>query len=71
MHVGKGKVYPEGPVCYVRGIEIKCYITCSPEGGITPNILVDILAYLDQPNLFWRTNNSMPHLVYQVTHHRN
>ena len=42
---------------------MKCFVTCSPEGGITPTILVEILAYLDQHNLFPRTDNLMPHLV--------
>ena len=62
-HTGKGKLYPEGPTCVVRGVVVKCFVTCSPEGGITPEILVEILTYLDSLNIFPRGKNLIPHLV--------
>ena len=47
----------------VRGAEVKLFATCSPEGRITPHILVDILTYLDTRNIFSRVENFIPHIV--------
>ena len=49
-----GNYFPGGPKYIFRGIEIPCYITLSPKGSITSEILADILKFIDSPDLFLR-----------------
>ena len=53
---GKGKMFPGGPMCHVRGVEVPCFCAWSNKGGITSDILTNILKIMDHLNLFPRTN---------------
>jgi len=54
QNYGKGKYFPGGPKCNFRGAEIPCYITCSPKGSITSEILADMLKWIDSFGVFPR-----------------
>lgn len=52
---GTGKRFPGGPKCFFRGKFLETLVFHSESGGVTPEILVDILRYLDAKNIFPRT----------------
>ena len=52
LNFGEGKYYPGGPTCKYNGKVVDCLTFISESGGITGNILVDILTYFDQIDLF-------------------
>jgi hypothetical protein len=52
---GKGNFLPGGPECVFRGKTVPCYTTASPHGGITGEILTDLLKFMDGLELFPRT----------------
>ena len=52
---GKGKRFPGGPSCTYQGKEVPCLTRWSPKGSITSQILVDILATIDQLGVIDRT----------------
>lgn len=54
---GKGHFIPGGPECVFRGKTVPCYTTASPHGGITGEILMDLLKFMDGLELFPRTKN--------------
>jgi hypothetical protein len=54
---GKGCLLPGGPECQFRGKTVPCYTTASPHGGITGEILTDLLRFMDSLELFPRTEN--------------
>jgi len=41
-NTGKGKKFPCGPTCTVRGVKVPTLARWSPKGSITSEILVDI-----------------------------
>ena len=47
LNTGPGKVFPGGPICIVNGTEIPTVVRRSASGGITPEILVDVLKVYD------------------------
>jgi hypothetical protein len=51
---GKNKYFPGGPLCNFLGKEIPCLSLCSPSGGITADLLISILKYIDNLNVFNR-----------------
>ena len=64
LNKGKGKFYPRGPTCEYNGKTVHCLSLCSKSGGITGEILVDILAYFDEIDLFPRVEGgSIPMLI--------
>lgn len=64
MNFGLRKIYPSGPVCHFQGKQISCKTYISKSGGITPDILVDILVTLDSLNVFDCTaKNAQPILI--------
>ncbi len=52
LNFGDGKYYPGGPSCIYNGKIVDCLTYISKIGGITDDILVDILTYFDQIDLF-------------------
>ena len=46
-NMGNWKVFPGGPPCEYDDKHIPAFVTNSESGGITPEILVDILKHLD------------------------
>jgi hypothetical protein len=54
---GKGNYFPYGPTCNFLGKDLPCLPLCSPSGGITADLLVSILKYIDDHNIFVRKEN--------------
>ena len=54
LNIGEGKYHPGGPTCRYRGKDVKCLTFASESGGITGEILVQILSYFDSIELFPR-----------------
>ena len=44
---GKGGLFPGGPTCTVKGVEVPCFVRWSKKGGITSTILKEALETLD------------------------
>ena len=47
-NMGPGHPFPGGPECYFNGRKIPSFVTSSESGGITNEILVEILQHLDK-----------------------
>ena len=60
---GKNKRYPRGPTCTFQGTEVPCLTQWSPEGSITPAILMDILEILEHLKVFDRAKGRKPCLL--------
>ena len=52
QNYGDGKIFPGGPTCEYNAKGILCMIRYSPGGGITPQILTDILKTMDSLGVF-------------------
>jgi hypothetical protein len=48
MNTGPGRVFPGGPVCSFQGKSIPSIVRRSSSGGITPEILVEVLQHYDK-----------------------
>ena len=46
--------YPGAPTCYFKGREVPSFITCSPKGGISSELLTGMLQRMDELHLFPR-----------------
>jgi len=46
MNFGEGKYYPGGPKCRFNGKEVDCLTYVSESGGMTGDILIEILSYI-------------------------
>jgi hypothetical protein len=53
---GEGKYFPSGPTCNFRGKQIAYLPLASPSGGITGDLLVEILKWLDSNKVFERVD---------------
>ena len=51
---GSRKQFPGGPKCYFQGKEVPAFICCSPKGGITSELLKEMLERMDSFDLFPR-----------------
>ena len=51
---GEGKWFPGGPTCNFRGHRIPCYVTATPKGSITSEVLRDMLKRIDSSGVFPR-----------------
>ena len=60
---GVGGMLPSGPKCTTDGVDIPCFVTSSPHGGIFSQILADILCYLDALNVFPHNKGPAPTLI--------
>ena len=54
LNFGEGKYYPGGPTCKYNGKVVDCLTFTSESGGITGEILVEILTYFNSIDLFPR-----------------
>ena len=64
MNVGEGKYYPGGPKCKFNSKVVECLTFGSESGGITGEILVGILQYFDEIDLFPRQRDGpIPMLI--------
>jgi hypothetical protein len=52
LNIGEGKYYPGGPKCKYNSKVVDCQCYVSESGGITGDILVEILRYFDEIQLF-------------------
>ena len=52
-----------GPKCSHNGKEIPCFYGASPHGGITGQMLADMLKFLDERNVYERSDNLKPFLL--------
>jgi hypothetical protein len=61
---GPGKRYPGAPVCNFRGTVVPPFVSCSPKGGITSELLKSMLERMDSLNLFPRAEGGpLPFLL--------
>ena len=58
-HFGEGKAFPGGPVCEFRGNKIPTLVQWSEHGGITGDILTNILVKMDDCGAIDRTDDSV------------
>jgi hypothetical protein len=61
---GPGKRYPGAPTCNFRGILVPPFVCCTPKGGITSELLKQMLERMDSLDLFPRTDGGpLPFLL--------
>ena len=63
FNYGEGKFFPGGPKCEYRGKQVPCFIRWSKKGGITSEILKQILETIDHLGLVTRTEGRLPALI--------
>ena len=66
---GKGNRFPGGPVCHFRGKTIPCLVASSRSGGITSEILTNILRHLDKHGVYDRDNDPFTPTIQLDCHH--
>jgi hypothetical protein len=54
VNFGNGKYFPCGPICNFRGKQLKYLPLASPSGGITGELLLEIMRWLDDNNVYER-----------------
>ena len=59
-NMGPGKAFPGGPTCEFNGNEIPAFVTHSESGGITSEILVEVLEHLDHHKAASRNEGDPP-----------
>jgi hypothetical protein len=69
VNIGEGKFYPGGPTCNFRGKKVPCMAFVLESGGITAEILVDVLKNFDELDLFPRTENGPTPFLLVDGHH--
>ena len=57
---GKGKKYPQGPVCDVEGKQLHTYCCVSKNGTITPELLFGMLKHMMTLEYFLETMGFHP-----------
>lgn len=65
-HFGEGKAFPGGPVCEFKGKKIPTLVQWSEHGGITGEILTNVLKKLDCCGVIDRTDASVKPFLWQV-----
>ena len=55
---GPGKRYPGGPTCFFRGKVVPALVTFSDSGGVTSEILTDVLRHIDKCKVFERNTTA-------------
>ena len=68
LNTGKGKRYPQGPVCVLNGKHVPTLCCCSESGSITAELLVKMLAQMDSLELFDRSDGINPFLILDGQH---
>jgi hypothetical protein len=63
VNFGEGKNYPGGLTCKYNGKVVACLAYTSESGGITGEILVEILTYFDSIDLFLRVPGGPIHML--------
>ena len=52
LNHGPGKRYPGGPTCISRGKEVPAFVCCLPKGGISSDLLMQMLKSMDTLAVF-------------------
>jgi hypothetical protein len=65
-----GEAMQGGPKCYFNGKKIPCFVGTSKKAGITSELLVQMLAFLDELNVFDRSKGILPMLLLDGHHSR-
>lgn len=66
---GLGKQCPGGPTCKFHGKYVPCFVCCSPKGGITSDLLTQMLQRMDVIDLFPRKpSGPIPFLLLDGHH---
>ena len=60
MNVGSGKYHPDGPSCTYKGKILPCLVKFSEEGGISGNILTNVLSNSGDLKLYY---NDMENVI--------
>lgn len=64
LNSGEGKAMSGGPVCRFNGKNLPCFVCTTPKSSITTELLIKMLEYMDNTNIFPRTNeNDKPFLL--------
>ena len=66
-NTGKGKLYPGGPTCNVKGNNIATLIQWSTSGSVTGKILKNIFEVIDGADIIDRTGGGNPIRYHQWT----
>jgi hypothetical protein len=67
---GEGRAMRGGPTCTYRGKTVPCFIATSPKASITGPMLTDMLKFMDNLDLFDRSNGKRPFLLLDGHHSR-
>ena len=62
----RNNIFPEGPICNIEGKEVPPFVTCSPSGGITSEILTNSLKHIDN---YLNFDRSVATLSLQIDGH--
>jgi hypothetical protein len=62
-NTGKGKRYPQGPVCNINGKIVPTFCGCHESGSITAGLLVKMLQTMDNIGVFDRSDGVSPFLI--------
>mmetsp|Transcript_25354 Transcript_25354/g.42135 ORF Transcript_25354/g.42135 Transcript_25354/m.42135 type:complete len:173 (+) Transcript_25354:316-834(+) len=61
---GPGKRHPGGPTCIFRGKEVPAFVCCTTKGGISSELLMQMLKRMDNLDLFPRVpDGPLPFLL--------
>jgi hypothetical protein len=58
------RMFPFGPTCILNGSEVPSFVTCSKNGSIESQLLINMLQRMDDLKLFNRSNGINPFLLY-------
>ena len=64
------RIFPGGPTCYVGDKVIPPFVTCTPSGGITSQILANMMGWLDQHLQLPRNDGGPTPCILLDGHHR-
>ena len=63
QNLNRNEMFPGGLICEVDGKKIPPFVTCSPHGGITSQILADMLKWIDMYYLQRTPSSPTPCLI--------
>jgi len=63
---GKGKTFPGSPKCYFRGKEVEAFVTCTPKGSVTSDILKQVFERLDNMGMYERVDGRVPMALFDA-----
>jgi hypothetical protein len=67
---GEGHVFAGGPTCTYNGVQLPCFVGCSPKASITSEMITAMLQSIDDLNVFDRSSGIRPVLLLDNHHSR-